>query len=580
MNRIFSSYLPCISKHGFKYVNSMYIPVLIFAVITTFMFISGNEAKAQSPINCDGSLNCPMPEVWRTRNAQFAVDDACIISISFRYTRCCAGCNYVIEILSINSANTWNGDRCSWITHDPVYYAIKLAIVEFHKLEPTADMNPITVKTNACYVFEPLSWSKTKLEPCSNLCCITNYWVGVYPDYLTVTGQQTLLNGNQPMNCGQGVTTQPNPDCAPVCHGHIIGIPEQINLSDYPDVTLCDLNCYWRLDGNKNVTDQNFIGPTNGEDFVIKTLNTEGNEPVLMERIRVDNNRKIDFKLNSWFGMPQITFDADYSGTTGSTIVDDPTIKIYRPTGELPIDGKYKVFPWWVSVNIQNGEGSQGVGAFNIWSEKEGFYEPYHGDENSSTMTKRFSILRNGNVGIGVENPTAKLEINGQGYEGLYNALNINNSQNSSIFEIKDNGDVTAQKVLIGVGTSNPNYKLEVNGFTNISGSANISGTLKVNETIYTTEVIVKDPALWWPDYVFGKSYELTSLADVSSFISKNGHLPEVPSKDDIQKDGVNIVEMQILLLKKVEELTLHLIEMKKDNEDLKKEIEKLKRNR
>jgi hypothetical protein len=80
------------------------------------------------------------------------------------------------------------------------------------------------------------------------------------------------------------------------------------------------------------------------------------------------------------------------------------------------------------------------------------------------------------------------------------------------------------------------------------------------------------------PDYVFHKDYKLKPLPEVKQFIEKNGHLPGVPSASAMEKKGsVNLVEMNMTLLKKVEELTLHLIEQDRKINEQGDEIERLK---
>ena len=80
-----------------------------------------------------------------------------------------------------------------------------------------------------------------------------------------------------------------------------------------------------------------------------------------------------------------------------------------------------------------------------------------------------------------------------------------------------------------------------------------------------------------WPDYVFKQDYKLISLNELESFIATNKHLPGIPSQIDIESKGkINLGETQALLLQKIEELTLYLIEIKKENEILKKDIEQL----
>ncbi|MEM9700779.1 MAG: hypothetical protein AAF943_18580, partial [Pseudomonadota bacterium] len=63
------------------------------------------------------------------------------------------------------------------------------------------------------------------------------------------------------------------------------------------------------------------------------------------------------------------------------------------------------------------------------------------------------------------------------------------------------------------------------------------------------------------PDYVFDEDYALRPLAEVQSFIDTHSHLPDVPSAADIAEDGLDLTEMQMTLLKKIEELTLYTLE-------------------
>ena len=103
---------------------------------------------------------------------------------------------------------------------------------------------------------------------------------------------------------------------------------------------------------------------------------------------------------------------------------------------------------------------------------------------------------------------------------------------------IKSNGN-------IGIGTSNPTQNLEVVG--NVKAMAFISNT--------TT----------YPDYVFEKGYSLMPLAELEGFIAREGHLPKIASEQEvIESGGVNVGQLQIQLLEKIEELTLHAIAQEK----------------
>ncbi|MBB6273355.1 hypothetical protein HDF26_003815 [Pedobacter cryoconitis] len=85
---------------------------------------------------------------------------------------------------------------------------------------------------------------------------------------------------------------------------------------------------------------------------------------------------------------------------------------------------------------------------------------------------------------------------------------------------------------------------------------------LAVNGKILASEIVV-DASLW-PDYVFHKDYKLMNLSELEAYIKQNNHLPEMPSAQRAEKEGIELGEMNKLLLKKVEELTLHVIELNK----------------
>jgi hypothetical protein len=116
-----------------------------------------------------------------------------------------------------------------------------------------------------------------------------------------------------------------------------------------------------------------------------------------------------------------------------------------------------------------------------------------------------------------------------------------------------------------------------VAAFTSLDPINIIASNTYFEGKIRSKEVKVESNVLW-PDYVFTPSHKLRTLGEVEQFIKANGHLPEIPKAEDVDKEGINLGEMQTKLLQKVEELTLYMIEMKKENEQLKKEIEELKK--
>lgn len=91
--------------------------------------------------------------------------------------------------------------------------------------------------------------------------------------------------------------------------------------------------------------------------------------------------------------------------------------------------------------------------------------------------------------------------------------------------------------------------------------------------TTYAQEIKIKLSSDF-PDYVFGKDYQLTPLNEVASYIKQNGHLPNIPSAEEVDKNGIGVGELQLKLLEKVEELTLYLLEQQKAMETQQKNLE------
>ena len=82
------------------------------------------------------------------------------------------------------------------------------------------------------------------------------------------------------------------------------------------------------------------------------------------------------------------------------------------------------------------------------------------------------------------------------------------------------------------------------------------------------------------PDYVFEEGYDLSTLEEVEAYIKDNKHLPEVPSAKEMEENGIELAQMNMLLLKKIEELTLHLIEQNKLIHEQNRRIESLEMNK
>jgi hypothetical protein len=113
----------------------------------------------------------------------------------------------------------------------------------------------------------------------------------------------------------------------------------------------------------------------------------------------------------------------------------------------------------------------------------------------------------------------------------------------------------------VGIGTTNPGpYKLAVEG---------VIGARRMK--------ITQVPG--WADFVFHEDYQLPSLGYVENFIQENKHLPGIPSEEQVKEEGIDVSEMNKMLLQKIEELTLYIIDIKKTNDTLKAEVEQLKQS-
>lgn len=135
-------------------------------------------------------------------------------------------------------------------------------------------------------------------------------------------------------------------------------------------------------------------------------------------------------------------------------------------------------------------------------------------------------------------------------------------------------------------GTYGANYMDLSDNKTKILTDLDVSGKIKcLNELevaeVKANQIKAKDINLELnnaADYVFEENYNLRSLSEVESYVKENKHLPGVPSAAEISENGMSVSQMSNLLLEKIEELTLHMIELEKENKALKAEMQMLKK--
>ena len=140
---------------------------------------------------------------------------------------------------------------------------------------------------------------------------------------------------------------------------------------------------------------------------------------------------------------------------------------------------------------------------------------------------------------------------------------------NAGIMRIKSKNGNTDSKLLlygrVGINIANDHFM-------------NSSYSLCVRGGIMTDKINIKN-VNHWPDYVFSSNYLLMPLSDLKFFITENHHLPEVPSENDIMAEGIEIGDMQGILLKKVEEMTLYILQLQEQIDKLEQRINELEEN-
>jgi hypothetical protein len=221
---------------------------------------------------------------------------------------------------------------------------------------------------------------------------------------------------------------------------------------------------------------------------------------------------------------------------------------------------------------------------------------------NPTSLTDMFTIDKSGNTNIsgntvisglaGIGIATSSItSLNVGGRSGQYATL-ISTADTSNIYNIMSEFTTTNSASKIGlavhIAAGSENYDVfDVYGNGNgyflgrvaIGDSMSTPGNygLYVRKGILTTLVKIALPTGGnWSDYVFGNNYKLKSLPDVEHYIKENKHLPGVPSADSVQKNGINVGEMDAVMMKKIEELTLYIIQQDKKIQQLQDKVDAL----
>lgn len=261
--------------------------------------------------------------------------------------------------------------------------------------------------------------------------------------------------------------------------------------------------------------------------------------------IKTDLRIAARHNTSTWTDVVTITSDAKVA--IGS--INNPAAKLHVDGLPGLVLGKFtqsNVAPTDAYLNIANATGAEGYFIPNLQGRSRCPGRPFGifitGEAADTTPTS------------GDANAAAVI-LDGRNKTGaslVNNNILAVNSAGVNMFMVKGNGNV-------GIGTQDTKgYKLAVNGSAIFT---------KVKVEAYSG----------WPDYVFEKDYQLPSLMDVEKYILEHKHLPDVPSAAEVEKEGVDLGEMNKKLLQKVEELTLYLLKMEQQHRELKEEIQILK---
>ena len=204
---------------------------------------------------------------------------------------------------------------------------------------------------------------------------------------------------------------------------------------------------------------------------------------------------------------------------------------------------------------------------------------------------ERFVVRSEGNVAIGTTDIINNTKLTVNEVNGNRN-LELRSNNDDSWMTFHDPGNnwysmgmdfsdgkkfkINAGGVLSGDNTGH--FVMDGSGKIALGTSVTSAARLTVVGGILTDEVTVESISNG-PDYVFEADYELSTLEEVEAYVKANKHLPEVPSAKEMEENGIELAQMNMLLLMKIEELTLYLIELKKQNDQLREDVEKIKNN-
>lgn len=264
----------------------------------------------------------------------------------------------------------------------------------------------------------------------------------------------------------------------------------------------------------------------------------------------------IILKVTSLYAQPKIT-------TTGNNIIDihDPYAADVVIGSDAGVRHDASIM-WWSNGSASRISNTDDVFKFSIWNTENPNIALAAGLGAPSYFM--------GNVGIGTTTPSERLQVSGRvlaNYLASKGNIGIGSDVDARIYmqnttpQTGKNWNLISEtdgSFQLGIYGINPFQTIASNGNVGI-GTTTPDAKLAVKGTIHTQEVKVDMNG--WADYVFNPTYKMLPLDQVKAYISSNHHLPEMPSETEVKLKGVNIGEMLKLQTKKIEELTLYLLQ-------------------
>lgn len=258
-----------------------------------------------------------------------------------------------------------------------------------------------------------------------------------------------------------------------------------------------------------------------------------------------------------------------------TNLTDVQTIIVQKSASDPSAGGGSTLYTSWQHNNDEKGfVGYGGSDATLYLHSKIGdiVFSTYHNTSNLRFYTNSAEKMRltpEGRFGIGTTTPTRTLDVNGPiGGKGVF-FLNSNQVNSTEIIMEKPSGAYYSmgcndnQFVFYNHSSQKVFMMADVNDNVGIGTTVTHGNKLAVAGNILAERVRVKLQANW-PDYVFEPSYKLPSLQELEAYVKKHQHLPDVPSAKEVAEKGLDLGNTQAILLKKIEELTLIVIEQNK----------------